>query len=282
MSICKHCNTEFNSNAIGGHTRNCIFNPNSKKWKSAFSEFNIDRGKVVSNTYITNYDNKPAICKQCNTKIDYKHRFNIFCNKSCAAKYTGKHKIRTKEWNTNISIAVRNSDKVKHAIVSKKKPYVYKECPVCNNEFILKNKNRIYCSRKCYKLDLDCKYRKKPHGGFRLKSGYGKGGWYRGYWCSSSYELAWIIYSLEHNIKFERNKKYFEYVYNNKVRKYYPDFILSDNKYIEIKGWNRNNIVDIKSAVVKNLTVLYRKDLNKEFDYVIAKYGKDFIRLYEK
>ncbi len=41
MSICKHCNTEFNSNAIGGHTRNCIFNPNSKKWKSAFSEFNI-------------------------------------------------------------------------------------------------------------------------------------------------------------------------------------------------------------------------------------------------
>ena len=43
-------------------------------------------------------------------------------------------------------------------------------------------------------------------GGKRHGSGRGKKGWYKGYWCDSSWELALVIYNLEHNIKFERNK----------------------------------------------------------------------------
>jgi len=37
-------------------------------------------------------------------------------------------------------------------------------------------------------------------GGYQKKSGRGKWGWYKGFWCDSSYELAYVIYNLDHNI----------------------------------------------------------------------------------
>ncbi|MEI7942893.1 MAG: hypothetical protein WCH76_06985 [Candidatus Riflemargulisbacteria bacterium] len=43
-------------------------------------------------------------------------------------------------------------------------------------------------------------------GGYRRKSGRGKHGWYKGIWCDSSWELAWVMYHLDHGIPFERNK----------------------------------------------------------------------------
>lgn len=60
------------------------------------------------------------------------------------------------------------------------------------------------------------------------ESGYGKHGWYKEYWCDSSWELAYVIYNLDHNIKFKRNYQGFTYIFNNKLHKFYPDFILED------------------------------------------------------
>ena len=68
-------------------------------------------------------------------------------------------------------------------------------------------------------------------GGLRKGSGRGKKGWYKGYWCDSSWELAWVIYNLDNNIKFERNNIGFEYVYKGKKRKYHPDFLISETYY---------------------------------------------------
>lgn len=40
------------------------------------------------------------------------------------------------------------------------------------------------------------------------------------------------------NIKWIRNKQQFDYIFENKKRKYTPDFYLSDtDEYIEIKGY---------------------------------------------
>jgi len=39
-----------------------------------------------------------------------------------------------------------------------------------------------------------------------IKNGYscrGKAGFYKGYHCMSSWELAYVIYNLEHNVSFE-------------------------------------------------------------------------------
>lgn len=122
-------------------------------------------------------------------------------------------------------------------------------------------------------------------GGLRKGSGRGKKGWYKGFWCDSSWELAWVIYNLEHNIIFERNNTGFEYEYKNKKKKYYPDFIIN-NTYYEIKGrrcyadMDSENKEKIKNFKF-NLVVLYSNDIKPYLDYVIKKYGKDYIILYE-
>ena len=63
-----------------------------------------------------------------------------------------------------------------------------------------------------------------PNKGIRLW----KHSQYKGYWCDSSWELAYVIYNLAQNIKFKRNYPGFTYIFNNKLRKFYPDFILED------------------------------------------------------
>ena len=122
-------------------------------------------------------------------------------------------------------------------------------------------------------------------GGYRKGSGRGKKGWYKGFWCDSSWELAFVIYNLEHDISFERNNERFEYCFNGK-HKYIPDFILQDGTYIEIKG--RRSYVDLDeknkakiSSFSGKLKVLYEKDMKHYLEYVIGKYGKGFVKLYK-
>ena len=122
-------------------------------------------------------------------------------------------------------------------------------------------------------------------GGLRKGSGRGKKGWYKGYWCDSSWELAWVIYNIDHNIIFKRNLDGFEYEYNNQIRRYYPDFIVN-NTYYEIKG--RRNFVGMDNENQEkikqfkyNLIVLYEKDIKPYLTYVIDKYGKDYVTMYE-
>jgi hypothetical protein len=154
-----------------------------------------------------------------------------------------------------------------------------------------KGKNWKTIKSKCQHCGLDIEHwestPKKYHpdcwlkssGGVRKGAGVGKSGWYKGYWCDSSYELAWVIYQLEHNKVFERNTKKYSYFWNGKNRNYIPDFI-QDGEIIEIKGYV-NEQTKIKLNTIKNLKVLFRKDLKKEFEYVESKYGKNFVYLYE-
>lgn len=146
-------------------------------------------------------------------------------------------------------------------------------CLVCNEKIFTTDKMNANYHAKCWQ---------SVSGGYRKGSSRGKCGWYKEYWCDSSWELAWVIYNLEHEIKFERNKNGFDYEFENKIHKYYPDFILEDGTYIEIKNYN-NEQVKAKLKFFKNpIKVLYRKELKEVFEYVIKKYGKNYINLYKK
>lgn len=119
------------------------------------------------------------------------------------------------------------------------------------------------------------------NGGFKQGSSRGKRGWYKGYWCDSSWELAWVIYNLDHGIKFERNHQGFEYEFKGKKHKYYPDFILEDGTYVEIKAvWDDKN-KSKTDQFTRRLLVIDKNSISKFIDYVISKYGKKFIKLYE-
>lgn len=141
-------------------------------------------------------------------------------------------------------------------------------------------------SENIRRLKISSTMKKNPNaGGIRQGSGYGKGGWYKGYWCDSTWELAWIIYHIDNNIKFERNKEGFEYLYQDSVSKYYPDFII-DDIYYEIKGRRCYDDLDekVKSKINQfsnKLIILYEDDIKKYLKYTISNYGKNFIELYE-
>lgn len=143
----------------------------------------------------------------------------------------------------------------------------------------LKGKSHSQSIETRNKISKTCKENKKS-GGYRKGSGRGKKGWYKGFFCDSQYELGYIIYCLDHNIKIERNRKGYEYVYNKEKHIYLPDFIVN-GELVEIKGFYRE-IDNIKLAAItdKNVKILYTKDLEFVSKYLQEKYGLDIDHIF--
>jgi len=213
-------------------------------------------------------------CKKCGDEFKQSKGFINYCSIKCR---NGKN--WTEEDKLKKSISAKNSKKVKIANSNIDRNYKKGE---------RKERLQINCLF-CYKPILTLSNKRKYHaecwlkcsGGYRLGSSRGKKGWYKNYWCDSSWELAWVIYHLENHIPFERNNEGFTYIFKNKEHKFYPDFI-KDGVYYEIKNYN-NEIVKAKNdAFPFKLKILYKEDLKIIFDYVVSKYGKDYIKLYDK
>lgn len=113
-------------------------------------------------------------------------------------------------------------------------------------------------------------------GGIRPMAGCGHKGWYKGFYCDSTYELAYVIYNLDHNIEFKRCPRtiFYLYEYKGSIHKYYPDFMLADGSLVEIKGY-RSDLVDLKTQAVKDrsIKVLFESDLTYAFEYIKLKYN---------
>lgn len=124
----------------------------------------------------------------------------------------------------------------------------------------------------------------KKSGGLRANSGRGKKGRYKGYYCDSTYELVYIIYNIDHNIKFERCILEYDYEYNGEKHKYHPDFILEDGSLVEIKGYMRDvDLIKLNSVKDRPIKLLFEKDLKYAFDYVKHNYVYNKLTdLYEK
>lgn len=221
-------------------------------------------------------------CENCSIQHDGKYGSGRFCSKKCSSSFSSnKNKdLKNKKISDSLKGKYTGLDNSTYKSGKFEKQKIEK-CPVCKSDFN-KSKSKIYCSRNCYLDDVDFKYRKKISGGYREGSGIGKKGWYKGYWCDSSWELAFVIYNIENNIKFERNKIGYDYQYKSKNHKYYPDYILSNTLY-EIKGYETDKDKEKYKGVKDiNLRILYKKDIQYMIDYVINKYGNDYIKLYEK
>ena len=114
--------------------------------------------------------------------------------------------------------------------------------------------------------------------------GKGKRGWYKGYYCQSSWELAFVIYCLDFGINLIRNIDGFKYLWNGCERTYFPDFYLTDeDTYIEIKGYyNLRSKEKINQFPAdKKIKVYCKKEMKSILQYVINKYGKNYTDLYE-
>ena len=214
--------------------------------------------KLLNNEY------KCLICgKEYSKKGIGTHFWRNHGNGINHGKKTGNGQIGRKAWNKGLN--KKNDKRVKDAsekLIGK------------NHHF--KNITKEEFGKKMSKSLKNS----KVVGGIRKGAGRGKSGWYKGYWCDSSWELAFVIYNLEHNIEFKRNKKGFKYIFEGNEYKYYPDFII-DNEYYEIKGYEDKKVEEKNKQFNKTLHILKKEEMKLYLDYAINKYSKNFIELYE-
>lgn len=216
-------------------------------------------------------------CENCRQTHSGTYGSGRFCSGTCARSYSTKNKRKI----INEKVSKKIKDKIKNGeTVGFSKPDATYNCTCaeCGKKWNVIGKKNVKrtCSIICTKARL-----KRGPGGYRQGAGHGKRGWYKGIWCDSSWELAWVMYSYDHGIKFKRNSQGFEYVHKGQKKKYFPDFILESGEYVEIKGWTWIKTLEDKiKQFPHSLRVLFKDDLKIVFDYVTKKYGKNFTQYY--
>ena len=119
---------------------------------------------------------------------------------------------------------------------------------------------------------------KENAGGYSKRAGRGKRGYYKGLYCMSTWELAWVVYQIEHGQQVEQCEERFPYIMENVEHYYIPDFKIN-GVYYEIKNWHRPD-TDFKINQFpkdKTLILVEGKKQNQMYlDYVESKYGKNF------
>lgn len=121
----------------------------------------------------------------------------------------------------------------------------------------------------------------KNVGGLRKGAGRGKKGYYKGIWCDSTWELAYVVWNIDHSIPIERNKKSLHYSFEERILRYYPDFIVEGSRLIEIKGY-MDAKAKIKAATYPEIEIITYGSIEKYLDYAKQKANSsDLTVLYE-
>ena len=267
MHICKFCGNKFEKgNQLGGHIVRCSLNPNFKK---IIRKNKVQKHLIKLKCIVCNNEYEIELSEK-DIKLE---KYRKTCSNHCAHILQAKNVDKTKKNKLISKSLTRNYCKIK---------YCENCCKIINTE--LRGHNTKFCSDECKKTYTSKKISQKikgKTGGLRINS-YKKykSGWFKNIHCDSSWELAFVIYCLDHNINIERNTQFFEYVYKDKKYKYYPDFIVN-NKLYEIKGYESEKDKE-KRLQHPNVIVIDKNNISKYLDYVINKYGKNFIELYNK
>ena len=115
----------------------------------------------------------------------------------------------------------------------------------------------------------------------------------------SAWELAYYIWLKDHNIDFEYQPDIsFDYEYNNKIHRYYPDFLVED-EIQEIKGtqffenYNPNNkmicpynrdlddFVEAKHQCMIKNNIKIITDCTEYLNYIRNTYGNDYLKQFK-
>lgn len=258
-----------------------------KRWfikKGVYHQFHFTSGEntaVIRGRQIrAAYDADPKKCVKCGTPLSYEQRRGKACSSKCAAQnsYSEERKQKQgKEIKRRIAEGTwKRPTPPQIPVGTFIKPRTARKCLHCEKEMSLSPSglHRKYCS-------VECASHNPALGGYREGAGAPLSGWYKGVYCNSSWELAWVIYQLDHGIQFSRNTEGFPYTFNGKARLYYPDFKMGDGSYSEMKGRGSDQWEAKKAQFPHKLHVLFAKEMKPIFAYVIGRYGSDYIRLYD-
>ena len=213
--------------------------------------------------------------------------YDVLENEKCVCKYCGKtyskkgigtHIWRThgqgKEWKKN-----NENRKAWNKGLKKENNEALKRASETYKKHLKEGLFTPSFKDKKHSLETKEKWKQNPRmGGLRKGSGLGIKGWYKGFYCRSTWELAWLFYQLDSGVQVDKCEQSFEYFYENKKHKYYPDFIVGDT-FIEIKGYRDKKVqakIDQFPENKKLLMIEGKKEIKPYVDYAIEKYGKNF------
>lgn len=229
---------------------------------------NISKGIAAQKleAAIVDYATSPKVCVACGQVLPFVQRHNKFCSRSCSAIHsnTTRTKSVSKEFveKQRANALANPTGWAKSRIGGKpnRAPREIRTCATCNNPFeILKSNPRFSCSRACARI-----------GGAREGSGRAKTGYYKGIYCGSTYELAFLIWHLDHNRDIKRSINKFPYVFDSKSHTYHPDFEV-DGVIYEIKG--RVTDVDYVKVASCNAVMICGDNITPYITYVSTTYN---------
>lgn len=254
----------------------CIKNRNHNKGRALHERAQIKK-EAMLNCWIA----EKHQCEHCGKIMAEKYGSGRFCSRKCANSRphsdSSKKKLSNTLRNKTYTIKERNKKSYDNAP---------KLCVICGSPIEYKKRENKTCCKQCANKLISIKSVERCSQNLcstNVKGGY-KYGTYKGVHCDSSWELAFVMYLIDHDIDFERNtSKSFQYVYRGKRHLFFPDFIIN-NVYYEIKNY-QSELTNAKiECFPKNerLIVLYYKEMLKYIEYAISVYGENYYKMYDQ
>jgi hypothetical protein len=269
MFSCKFCGRTFTAkHACTQHEKyHCNINPDRQKINRDifYTEHKKTACPICGKLFdVANIKKHETSCgkpkKESTYRVTHEGLNCIFCGKLCKHKNSlAQHELRCKEnperksFNCLADYIIVETDEAKQLRYGN-----------CHNTL----RARIATGEVCYDNTVRSKY---------------KFGTYAGYHCDSSWELAFVLYNLDHGVAFTRNTSCFPYEYDGVIHNYYPDFII-DNVYYEIKSYVDDRVRSKCRGFPsdKTLIILDQDKMQKYLSYCENKYGKNFAELYDR
>jgi hypothetical protein len=230
--------------------------------------------------YRSKYEQNPKSCAQCSKILSYEERRKKFCSSSCSASFNNKGRVVIYSEEAKQKLRKIGEAIGKQSYYKLGKTIHNKICIICSISFETTYQTKL--NKTC---SHQCKKRWHAINNPRQNKTFGKCGYYKGIYCASSWELAFLIYNTDLGKDIQRCNLTFDYIMNEQARIYFPDFLMEDKIY-EVKGRELDDVALKTQAVVDagyQIELIRKKEINPIIKFLKEKYKvKDLTELYDK